>query len=660
MKFAGHGARRFAAIALGGLVLLTLVVALLPWNLFRAPVESIIERRLQRPVALGHLAVHWGMPTRIELDDLVIGNARWSKAQPMATFPKMVLAFSIPSLFRLTPDTVRLERPDVILERNADGDANWRFDDAAHNTGSAFGAIFVDHGTVRYRDAALPASVDATLQTDSTPDQSLRFAGRGELRGEAFALEGTSAGMAELRQVNAPYHLALQAKAGATSIRFDGTAVPSELLKLHGALHIKGPDLAKLYPLVPTPLPWTPPYDLAGDLEHADQKWIFKGLHGTVGESDLAGDFTVDVSRPRHQTVAELSSKRLNYKDLGGFVGIAPGDPRHTARTPEQRSAEAKHVASERMLPDHPFNLTRLRSHDVDVRFKGTHVRWESIPIDRVVTHIVLKDGVMHFEPLDLGIADGHVVADITLDATRDVPAATARIDVRNVELKRIFPKLASPKGSAGRFGGRAQFTTHGTNVASLLATLDGEGAIAMQGGEASTLQLVLTNLDLARAAQLLIGGDEAAAIHCGVAAFHAKDGVLTPDLFVVDTSAEMITGTGSVDFAQEKYDLHLKADSKKPSLLALKGPIVIGGTFKAPTARPEMAPLLARIGASVGLGVLAGPLALLPLIDLGDAPSADCKALYAGARVDGGTSARTTPRSKSAKPAAAVHRAAD
>ena len=97
---------------------------------------------------------------------------------------------------------------------------------------------------------------------------------------------------------------------------------------------------------------------------------------------------------------------------------------------------------------------------------------------------------------------------------------------------------------------------------------------LAMRGGEASTLRLVLTNIDLARAAQLLMGGDETAAIHCGVAALHAKNGVMTPDLFVVDTSAELITGTGSVNFADEKYDVHLKASSKTPSILALKGPI--------------------------------------------------------------------------------------
>jgi len=655
MPFAGSRASRYTVVSLGVVAALLLIVLFFPWNLLRGPIASIVSSRLQRPVTIGHLAVDWGAPTRIRLDDVLIANTAWSKTQPMATFPSMILSFRLPSLLRMTPETVRLVRPDILLERNAAGDANWRFDDATGHTGAAFGAIFVDRGTVRYRDALLPASVDATLQSNRSAAQTLQFKGRGTLRGEPFRLEGTSEGVDELSKVDAPYHLALNARAGRTSMDFDGTVVPAKLENVEGTMHLEGPDLSQLYPIVPSPLPWTPPYDLSGNLAHANGRWIFRGIKGTVGDSDLAGDFLVDVSTQRAATTANLTSRKFNYKDLGGFIGLPPGEPARAVKTADQQQEAQKRAATNRVLPDKPFELAKLRDYDVDVEFKGSSVKWGTIPFDNLVTHLILKDGVMRFEPLDFGVADGHVVSNITLDATKAVPIAQARIEARNVELKRIFPHLASPNGSAGRFGGRGQFRAQGKSVAELLASADGEGAVAMRGGEASTLQLVLTNLDLARAAQLLIGGDQTATIHCAVAALHSKGGVMTPDLFVVDTSAELITGTGSVDFGEEKYDLHLKANSKTPSILALKGPVVIGGTFKTPAVRPEIGPVAARIGASVGLGVVAGPLALLPLIDLGDAPNADCKALYQDARVQTGTTERIARSAKPAKTGKAV-----
>jgi uncharacterized protein involved in outer membrane biogenesis len=173
-----------------------------------------------------------------------------------------------------------------------------------------------------------------------------------------------------------------------------------------------------------------------------------------------------------------------------------------------------------------------------------------------------------------------------------------------------------------------------------------------MRGGEMSTLSLLLTNLDLARVAALLMrGGDEKAELHCAVAAMHAEHGVLVPDRLVIDSDAELIHGTGSIDFAHERYDVRLKADSKKPSLIALRGPILIGGTFKQPVVRPELGQPLARVGAAIGLGLIAPPLALLPLIDLGDAPDANCAALYRDAKIGETEKANNAP-AQSAKAA--------
>jgi uncharacterized protein involved in outer membrane biogenesis len=644
MHTAGSRARRYAVIGLGVVVILALAFVFFPWNVLRGPLASHAGERLHRPVTIGRLAVDPGWTTQVVIEDVTVGNAAWSQTQPMATFPSMLFTFRLPSLLRLSPDTTRLTEPNVLLEKNAAGEANWDFGGASGGVGPRIGALDIDRGVVRYRDPTLRASVDGTLQTNpasASVPQTLQFSGRGTLRGEAFEIAGTSQGFAQLQKIDDPYHLNLNARAGRTSVAFDGTVVPAQIENLRGALHLKGADLSQLYPIVPSPLPWTPPYNLAGNLTHENAQWVFRDIKGTVGDSDLAGDFTIDVSKPRAATIADLTSRKFNYKDLGGFIGLPPGEAARSVGTAEQKQEVQKRAATYRVLPDKPFELGKLRDHDVDLKFKGNSVKWGAVPMDNLVAHLVLKDGVMRFEPLDFGIADGHVVSNITLDVTKRVPSAQAKLEVRSVELKRIFPQLASPSGSAGRFGARAQFRAQGNSVADLFASADGEAAVAMRGGEASTLQLVLTNLDLARAAQLLIGGDQTAAIHCAVAALHATDGVMTPDLLVVDTTAELITGEGSIDFRSEKYDLRLKADSKTPSILALKGPIVIGGTFGTPVIRPAAGPVAARIGAAVGLGVLAPPLALLPLIDLGDAPDADCRALYQDARVQTGTNER-------------------
>jgi hypothetical protein len=111
----------------------------------------------------------------------------------------------------------------------------------------------------------------------------------------------------------------------------------------------------------------------------------------------------------------------------------------------------------------------------------------------------------------------------------------------------------------------------------------------------------------------------------------------MVPNLMVIDTTAVTINGDGSINFRDEKYDLHLKARSKKASLLALRGPIVIGGTFKTPAIHPDAGQVAARIGASAGLAAVTPPLALLALVDFGGAPDVDCRALIADAKLPQG-----------------------
>ena len=616
------------------------VVLFFPWNLLRGPIASYFGHQLDRPVAIaGDLNVKLGWTPRIQVDDVSIGNASWATDPQMAHVRRMDLRVELLSLFTGVPvvPAIELIEPQLLLEKNSDGVPNWLFGDSAYALPVHLGTIDVDRGTVRYRDPALRA--DVTVKLQSTPaaadtPPSLRFSGEGSFRGESFRIDGQGLGLSALRKVDDPYQLILHARAGATDVRFAGGVVPSEVERLKGELQLQGKDLSQLYPVVPLPIPWTPPYKLSGRLTHKEKVWSYREVKGTVGDSDLAGNFDVDLSQTRPSLTADLSSRRLDYKDLGGFIGLPPGESTSGVKTGEQQKAIVRRAVSARVFSDEPFKLDRFRIADADIKFRGTSVTWIDAPIDNLSTHIVLKDGVLRFEPLDFGIGGGHVVAKVSLDANGQIARSQADIEVRNVELKRIFPKLASPQGTSGRFGGRATFKTQGNTIAAMFAAGNGEGAMIMRGGEASTLTLVMTNLDLARAAALLLQGDKTSEIRCAVASFGVANGQMVPDLMIIDTTAVTINGAGGIDFREEKYDLHLKAQSKKPSLLALRGPIVVGGTFKTPAIHPEMVPVTARLGAAAGLASIMPPLALLALVDFGGAPDVDCRALIADAKL--------------------------
>src|SRR6202171_1862081 len=339
----GKGTALRAVIVLATMgVAIIVVVLFFPWSLLRGPIASYFGHQLGRPVAIaGDLNVKLGWTPRIQVDDVSIGNASWATDPQMAHVRRMDLRVELLSLFAGVPvvPAIDLVEPQLLLEKNSDGVPNWLFGDSAYALPVHLGTIDVDRGTVRYRDPALRA--DVTVKLQSTPaaadtPPSLRFSGEGSFRGESFSIDGQGLGLSALRKVDDPYQLILHARAGATDVRFAGSVVPSEVERLKGELQLQGKDLSQLYPIVALPIPWTPPYKLSGQLAHREALWTYRQLKGAVGDSDLAGDFQVDLSHARPAVTADLASRRFNYKDLGGFVGLPPGESTSGAKTGEQ------------------------------------------------------------------------------------------------------------------------------------------------------------------------------------------------------------------------------------------------------------------------------------------------------------------------------------
>ena len=617
---------------------MVLAVALFDWNMLRGPAARYVSEKTGRSFAIhGDLRVKLSRTPLIEMHDVVLGNASWGTQPRMAEVGRLAFRIDLGELFhgRVVLPFLELREPVLLLETNADNIGNWQFSKREGNGGAAptIGELRIDKGRVGYRPSDRQTAINVAVSSEGTNDKSIiRFSGEGYLRSEPFNLEGDGANLLSLTQGGSSYRINVRARAGSTQASFDGTFVPFKLETIDGQLKLVGADVSNLYPMIPVSLPWTPPYAIAGHLIRDGDKWSLKKFSGKIGASDLSGDFSVDRSGERPAVIANIVSRRLHYNDLGGFVGVAPGGDT-TRRTPQQARQEAKQTASGRVFSSRPYNLARLRAGDADMRFRGEQVVAGEWPLDNLSSHFTLKQGELKFAPLDFGIAGGHIVANLTLDARKDVIRTSGDATVRNLELKRILPQLKSDRGSAGKFSGRVKLATVGNSIADMAAATNGELALNMSGGQVSTLALLLSNIDLANAATSLLRGDQNAPVHCVVVSATARDGIVVPNYLIADTSEVNIRGEGSIDLRNERYRLRLVPDSKRMSLLALRGPIAVGGTFKNPDVGPAMGPLAARAGAAVALGAINPLLALAPLFDPGDGADSNCAALIKNAK---------------------------
>lgn len=96
------------------------------------------------------------------------------------------------------------------------------------------------------------------------------------------------------------------------------------------------------------------------------------------------------------------------------------------------------------------------------------------------------------------------------------------------------------------------------------------------------------------------------------------------------DTTDTLIVGEGSIDLGEETLDLELRPRPKDRSLLSLRSPLVVDGTFANPGFRPDMGRLGVRGAIALALGSIAPPAALLATIELGPGDDADCGGEYA------------------------------
>ncbi|KHL52838.1 membrane protein [Xanthomonas cannabis pv. cannabis] len=620
--------------------IIVIFVLVFDWNWLRGPVERLVSAKTGREFRLGHLAVDLGRTTTVRGERMRLGNASWSKRGAMAEVNAAEIDVELWPLLRgkVRLPEIRIEQPSVLLEAGNDAHpGNWVFD---QNDGDGsmprLGRLLVSNGRLQYVDDANRSDIDVAINSLAPPRSDQRAApigidGKGRWKGYPFTLKGDTASPLELSQSEHPFRIDLRGSAGATRTHVRGTLTnPFQFRVFDLQMALSGQDMEDLYPLTGVAMPSTPPYTLDGRLRRDGEVWRYEKFTGTAGDSDLSGTAEVDLRNKRPLLRADLASKRLDFDDLAGFVGAPPKTGANESANAEQKKQAAQLAASARVLPTTPYDLSKLRAMDAQVRWRAQRINAPSWPLDDMDATLKLKDGLLQLDPLNFGVAGGDIRSTIRMDARNEVITTQLKAGIRGIRLDQLFPDATLAKQASGAIGGELDLRGRGNSIAAMLGTADGSIGVGMGRGHVGNLIMELAGLDIAESLKYLVTKDRQIPVRCMFGDFGVQDGLMQSRALAFDSTDTIIVGEGTISLKNETLDLLLRPRPKDRSILSLRSPLRIAGTFKDPSFRPDFKALGVRGAIAVALGSIAPPAALLATFEPGPGQDSDCGGKYA------------------------------
>lgn len=517
---------------------------------------------------------------------------------------------------------VQAQSLSLTWERDADGRTDWPVPAKAPGQAPAplpqIDQLIIRNGSARISDAPQQVQADARFATEA--DGRWKADVKGKLRGQQLAMNAeASAGLALLSPADAdtpPVKLRVALSQGSERLVFDGTAASLlDARALKGQLQVRGDSLAAVGKPFGVTLPNTPPFDLAGQLQHASGLWQLGAIRARIGKSQLGGDFDFDTRPKRRLLTGTLRGGPLRLADLGPAIGTD---------APPSRPG--------RVLPDRPIDVPALNAMDASVNVALSQLDLGTAklePLGPVNGKLLLESGVLTLSQLNAGVAGGAITGSIQLDAREAPPKWQASLDANGLAVERWIKfdvKTLTERPITGKLKAQLDVKGQGRSTAELLGSMNGPLQLRIENGTVSHLITEAMGIDIAQGLGVLFKGDTNLPLHCARVDGRFAAGVLRPRTAIMDNRDSRIDVDGSINLANETLDLRLVAKPKDFSPLTLRAPVRVQGTLADPRVALEGKNLGGRALAALALGSLAPPAALLAFIDPGeDVPPVDC-----------------------------------
>jgi uncharacterized protein involved in outer membrane biogenesis len=240
------------------------------------------------------------------------------------------------------------------------------------------------------------------------------------------------------------------------------------------------------------------------------------------------------------------------------------------------------------VIPNRPLPFGSLPHVNADLTLTLQDTRAGEAIIKTVSTHAVLHAGHLVLDPLAIDAPGGRIDATAMADASG---AAAVKLHAPALSIQPLLAALDVPDGVHGTMDVRVDLRGTGMTPRALAASLDGNAGLALADGEIDNRLLVWLLSRIAPEAGLLDIANKVptSALRCVALRADVTHGVATLRALLLDTAPLRLTGSGSVDLAQETLSLRLQPLARIGAS-GFSVPVDVRGSFRAPRAGVDTA----------------------------------------------------------------------
>ncbi|GGJ12787.1 AsmA family protein [Neoroseomonas lacus] len=293
---------------------------------------------------------------------------------------------------------------------------------------------------------------------------------------------------------------------------------------------------------------------------------------------EMTGDLAITLA-PRLAFRGGLAARRIDLDALGGG-----------ASAPRQRAAT-------RMIPDIPLPLDTLRGADAALRLSATQLVAGGTTWRDASSTVVLTNGRLVLDPLQVTTPGGAVGGRAVLDAAAQPPRVELRLNSRGrgLDLAALRRAFGVPAGFDGSAELAIDLRGQGATSRAVAASLSGQAGVAMVGGRFTGATALRIGPDLARL--LLPRGTPAGGVtlRCLALRLSADQGVAQSEAMLMEGDFGRIDGNIAINLRDETVAARLLPDISLMGV-TVRAPVVIGGTMAEPRIGVEPGAALARV----------------------------------------------------------------